>query len=104
MLARRSRLPASVLKDTRGFGKRSSQFFIVRSRANRLAHSRFAVVVSAKVDRSAVGRHRLKRRAMGRLRLEAGGRDVVVTILPAARHLPRKQFLREIDQTLLQNK
>lgn len=100
MPAKRLRLPAAVLKDTRGFNKRSSHFFIVRTKSNQLPHPRLAVIVSAKVDRTSAGRHRLKRRATEHLRLLSGGRDLILTVLPAAKDLPRKTFLQEMAKLL----
>lgn len=100
MPAQRLRLPTSALQDTRGFTKRSSRLFVVRFKANQLSHPRFAIIVSVKVDRSSVGRHRLKRRATERLRSRLGGWDMIVTVLPAAKDLPRKEFLQELDRLL----
>lgn len=100
MVARRSRLPASTLKDTRGFDKRSSRFFIVRFRQNQLDRPRFAVIVGVKVDRSSVGRHRLKRRTSESLRLVSGGWDFAITILPPAKDLSRAKFAEELNQLI----
>jgi ribonuclease P protein component len=100
MPAKRRRLPAAELKDTRGFAKRSSQYFIVRSRVNGLPHSRFAAIVGAKVDKSSVGRHLLKRRIAESLQPMKDNRDIVVTVLPAAKELPRKQFLQELEKVI----
>ena len=100
MPAQRFRLPAAELKDTRGFAKKHSQAFIVRAKANGLKHPRIAVIVPAKVDRTAVGRHRMKRRVMERIRAKGGGWDVVVTALPASRDMPRKALAVEMDKLL----
>ena len=99
-MAKRLRLPAATLNDTRGFVRRASPLFIVRSRANGLGHPRFSVIVSIKVDRRSTERHRLKRRVSGYLRLKQRTGDFIITVLPPAKSLSRPAFLQEIDRLL----
>lgn len=114
MLRKRMRVPAEILKDGKGLTKRSSPFFIVRSRPNHLSHDRFAVVVSIKTSPKATERHTLKRRITAALTAplttplleKAGGgqeganRDIIVSVLPAARNLGRKELLLELGKLL----
>ena len=102
MLARRSRVPASDMKDLRGFARSSSPYFTVRFKKNGLERPRFAVVVGTRTDRKAAERHRLKRQVAGYLirqdRIVAA--DVVVTVLPEAAKLTRKKFHEELSVLL----
>jgi ribonuclease P protein component len=100
MPAKQFRLPAEALKDSRGFARRSSPLFMVRFKPNGLSNCRFAVVVSAKVDKTSAGRHLLKRIASEYLRQRSGNWDMIITVLSPAKTLTRKAFLQELDRLL----
>ena len=100
MPASRFRLPAEILKDSRGLYKRSSSFFILRARPNGLKHPRFAAIVGAKVDRRSSVRNKLKRRIREFLRTKPDPRDLIVTVLPPAAKAPQKTFMKELEQIL----
>lgn len=85
------------MADLRGFAKRSSSFFVARSKPNGAGRPRFAVVVGIKVDARAAERHKFKRWVAGYLiRQGYGGEDLVVALLPAAAKLKKKAFLEEL--------
>jgi ribonuclease P protein component len=113
MLRRSWRVPADMLKDARGFARRSSPFFTVRMRPNGLSHPRFAVVLGIRVDRRATSRHSLKRRILAHLRRAGAGpdhqgalrrnagRDIIVSVHPRTRALPRKDLYAELNKFLI---
>ena len=71
---------------------------------NRIASNRVAIVVSAKVDKRATVRNRLRRRAYEEIRREMGGMkqgvDIVVRVTPDAVKASRKQWNASIVQLL----
>lgn len=83
---------------------RRSDFFIVRMSVNDLDFSRFGVVISAKVSKSAVKRNRIKRIIYDFIRLnklnEIGGKDVVITVLPATAKLERNEIEKQLNLLL----
>lgn len=97
---RNKNLPAG----RQGVISRRSDFFIVRMSANDLNFSRFGVVISAKVSKSAVKRNRIKRIIYDFVRLnklnEIGGKDVVITALPPVEKLERSEIEKEIFKLL----
>ncbi|MEK7553516.1 MAG: ribonuclease P protein component, partial [Patescibacteria group bacterium] len=90
-------------KDKRIISRRSD-FFIIRMSINELFFSRFGVIISAKVSKSAVKRNRIKRIIYDFIRLnkfyEIGDRDVVITVLPATAKLERSEIEKEIIKLL----
>lgn len=101
MLAKRLRLPAEELEDTRSWAKNSSSFFIARKRPRRLLYARFAVIVGIKVDKRSSMRHLLKRRVATELyKHREGAHDIIVSVLPAARDLPAKVFKKQLMQII----
>lgn len=106
MLAKKFRLQIQNWlknKDKRIISRRSD-FFIIRMSINELFFSRFGVIISAKVSKSAVKRNRIKRIIYDFIRLnkfyEIGGRDVVITVLPATAELERSEIEKEIIKLL----
>ena len=79
---------------------RRSDFFIVRMSANDLDSSRFGVIISAKVSKSAVKRNRIKRIIYDFVRLnelhKKAGRDVAITVFPATAKLERNEIEKEL--------
>jgi ribonuclease P protein component len=83
---------------------RKSDFFIVKTSANNLPFSRFGIVVSAKVSKSAVKRNRIKRIIYDFIRLnnlhKSVGKDAVIIVFPPAAKLERKGIERELKLIL----
>ena len=91
MFAQKNRL------GTAGFGSKNikkitSGPFLVRFGKNNTGENRFAVVVSAKFEKSAAKRHRWQRQIRERLKnWPKAGLDVIVSPLPAAKELGAKK-------------
>lgn len=107
MLAKKYRLQIDEwLKDKkkRIFG-RKSDFFVVKTSANNLDFSRFGVVISAKVSKSAVVRNRIRRTIFNFIRLnkfqEIAGNDVLIIVLPPAAKLTRQEIENNISKLIL---
>lgn len=83
---------------------RRSDFFIVRISANDLLFSRFGVIISAKVSKSAVQRNRIKRIIYDFIRLnklhEIGGQDAAITVLPAVAKLKKEEIEKELKNVI----
>jgi len=79
---------------------RRSDFFIIRMSVNDLFFSRFGVIISAKVSKSAVKRNRIKRIIYDFIRInklnEIGGKDVAITVLPAIAKLDKNEIEKEL--------
>jgi len=81
-----------------------SPFFVLRYQENGLAHFRYAVVVSKKVDARAVGRNRLRRRVTALLEKENPKnppRDLVFFLKKAIIELNNNQIKTEIQKIFL---
>ncbi len=89
---------------------RKSNFFIAKFSSNKLNFSRFGLVISAKVSKSALKRNKIKRIIFDFIRLnkfylpltkiaggEISGNDVAITVLPPAAKLTRKEIEKEIS-------
>lgn len=87
-----------------------SQYLTVRSVRNpKRKHSRFAVVVSKKVMKSAVGRNRIRRRLYEIIRNNldniSPGNDVVILVSsPEVRNLPSKELHNAVEKLLVETK
>ncbi|PIV31936.1 ribonuclease P protein component [Candidatus Wolfebacteria bacterium CG02_land_8_20_14_3_00_37_12] len=83
---------------------RRSDFFIIRMSANDLFFSRFGVIISAKVSKSAVKRNRIKRIIYDFIRLnkfnEIKGNDVAITVLPAIAKLDKNEIEKELKNVI----
>lgn len=106
MLAKKYRLQIQDwLKDkNKRISTRKSDFFIVRFSQNKLNFSRFGVVISVKVSKSAVKRNKIKRTIFDFIRLnklyEISGNDVVITILSSVSKLNKEEIKKEISSIL----
>lgn len=73
-------------------------------RTNRIALNRVAIVVSTKVDKRAVVRNRLRRRAYEEIRRHSTdmkqGVDIIIRVAPVAATAPRKAWNASIVQLL----
>ncbi len=83
---------------------RRSDFFIVKLRNNDLPFSRFGAVISAKVDKSAVKRNKIKRTIFNFIRLnkihELSDKDVLIVVLPPASKLIKLEIEKELQKIL----
>jgi len=81
-----------------------SDFFIVRTSINESSFSRFGVIISAKVSKSAVKRNRIKRIIYDFIRInklnEAGGRDVAITVLSSTAKLDKNEIEKELKNVI----
>jgi len=79
-------------------------FFIVRKRENEKSFSRFGVLVGAKVFKGAVKRNRIKRKVFEIIRVsklcQNPGKDILVSILPAAANLPEEKIMESLPLIL----
>ena len=74
MFKKRFRLNTSDFKEVFNFGKTTvTPFFLIKSKKNTLAYSRFAVVVSKKLYKKAVQRNHMKRKCMAALKEISSG-------------------------------
>ena len=106
MLAKKFRLPIQDwLKQRKRITTRKSDFFIIKKSDNNLAFSRFGVVISKKVSKSAVKRNKIKRIIFDFIRLnklyEITGNDVVINVLPPAAKLKKEEIEKELTKLLI---
>lgn len=105
MLAKRFRLQVQRwLKEKNRTTTRKSDFFIIKSRKNDLLFSRFGMVISGKVNKSAVKRNKIKKTIFNFIRLEKlyelAGKDVLIIVLPQASRLTKLEIKKELEKTL----
>jgi ribonuclease P protein component len=105
MLAKQFRLQIQKwLKEKKRTVIRRSDFFIVKLRDNDLLFSRFGTVISAKVNKSAVRRNKIKRTIFNFIRLkkfhELAGKDILIIVSPAASKLIKSGIEKELKKIL----
>ncbi|MEK7635803.1 MAG: ribonuclease P protein component [Patescibacteria group bacterium] len=108
MLAKKFRLPIqNWLKQRKKITTRKSDFFIIKISDNNLSFSRFGVVISKKVSKSAVQRNKIKRTIFNFIRLgklhEIKGKDVLVIVSPKTAELKEKEIEKELAKLLITN-
>lgn len=101
MLAKKFRLQIHHwLKEKNKVVTRKSDFFIVKNSENNLPYSRFGVVISSKVDKSAVKRNKIKRAIFDFIRLnklhESGKKDTLIIISPKIARLKNEEIKKEL--------
>lgn len=107
MLAKKYRLQIDEwLKDKKKrIFSRKSDFFVIKTSTNNLDFSRFGIVISAKVSKSAVARNRIKRTIFDFVRLnkfqEIAGNDVLIIVLPLAAKLTKQEIENNISKLIL---
>ncbi|MDP3015407.1 MAG: ribonuclease P protein component [bacterium] len=102
MLAKQFRLQIQKwLRENKKTTTRKSEFFIVKLRDNNLSFSRFGTVISAKVNKSAVKRNKIKRTIFNFIRFkklhELAGKDILMIVLPAASKLTKPEIEKELE-------
>ena len=105
MLAKRFRLQIQKwLGEKKRTVIRRSDFFIVKLRDNDLLFSRFGAVISAKVNKSAVKRNKIKRTIFNFIRLkklhELAGKDILIIVLPSINKLTKPEIEKELKKIL----
>lgn len=107
MLAKRFRLPIenwSKEKNKKNITNKG-KFFIAKVKNNGLNFSRFGVIVSAKVDKSAVKRNKLKRIIFNFVRLnkffEIAGKDFLLVALMGASSQKKEQIEKDLYELLV---
>lgn len=108
MFAKKFRLPIqNWLKKRKKIITRKSDFFIIRASDNNLAFSRFGVVISKKVSKSAVRRNKIKRAIFDFVRLaklhEAANKDVLIIVSPKTAELKKEEIEKELTKLLITN-
>lgn len=103
MLAKQFRLQIQKwLKEKKRTVIRRSDFFIIKSRDNDLSFSRFGAVISAKANKSAVKRNKIKRTIFNFICLkkyhEMPGRDILMIVLPSASKLTKPEIEKELEK------
>lgn len=106
MLAKQFRLQIQKwLKEKKRTVVRRSDFFIVKLQDNSLSFSRFGAVISAKVDKSAVKRNKIKRMIFNFIRLkkfhELVGKDILIIALPPTSKLTKPEIEKELETILV---
>ncbi|MBI4994003.1 ribonuclease P protein component [Candidatus Wolfebacteria bacterium] len=107
MLAKKFRLQIQNWLNDRNkkIFSRKSEFFIIKSSSNNLGFSRFGVIISKKVSKSAVRRNKIKRIIFNFIRLnklhEIGGKDAAITVLPAAGQLEKTELETNLKRLLI---
>lgn len=91
MIAKKYRLSAGQLS-FRAQKQIRSEYFFLKAANNSLGHSRFAVIVSLRVDKSAVRRHFWKRRLLdwADRMAESLSADMTITVLPPLNRLSER--------------
>ncbi len=105
MLAKQFRLQIQKwLKERKKTIIRRSHFFIIKLRDNDLLFSRFGVVISAKVNKSAVKRNKTKRTIFNFIRLkkfyELPGKDILIIVSLPASKLMKSKIEKELEKIL----
>lgn len=108
MLAKKFRLPIHLwLKEKKKIITRKSDFFIIKSNGNNFPYSRFGVVISSKVSKSAVKRNKIKRTIFDFARLEKlqeiSGRDFLIIVLSKTAKLLKEKIESELKKILTTN-
>jgi len=84
MLKKKNRIPATEIREifSGNFKNIQSDFFLLKKRENNLGTYRFAVIVSAKIYKTSVKRHQIKRKIVSILEKinDLSGQDFVLTI------------------------
>ncbi len=105
MIAKKFKLPIGVwLKERKRFIFRKNDFFAVKLAENNLNHSRFGVVVSKNILKSAVKRNKLKRAIFNFIKLgglcASSGRDFLITALPKSAVLKKGELEKSLKHLL----
>lgn len=108
MLSKKFRLPIqNWLKERKKIIIRKSDFFIIKKSDNNLAFSRFGVVISKKVSKSAVRRNKIKRAIFDFIRLaklhEVANKDVLIIVSPKTAELKKEEIEKELTKLLITN-
>ena len=100
MIPKSARLPSDAFRE-QGYRRVGTRFFSLKSKNNGLSVNRVGVIVGISVDKRAVRRNLLERRAKAGLlklpKLPGAGMDIIVTIFPGAGKLPREEFRKELQ-------
>ncbi len=101
MFKKRFRLHTSEFKEVFNFGKTTkTPLFLIKSRSNTLAYSRFAVVVSKKISKRAVERNYLKRKFFHALKEHFSTwpiADYVFILNSSAKDIQYKDLLNNLE-------
>jgi ribonuclease P protein component len=106
MLSKKQRLKTSEFDEVFNFGKTIKKpGFILKIKSNKLPYPRFAVVVSKKVEKSAVKRHFLKRRFYNfvkETKLFSEDKDFILILNKNSTDLNMEEFILTINKLSLQ--
>ena len=99
MLAKEFRLPLKTAKN-QGFNSLKGDYFVFKKGKNNLLHSRFGVIISGKILKSAVKRNKVKRIVFNYVRINklhlVPGYDFVLIALPSAARVSKKEIEAEL--------
>ena len=121
MFSKKKRIPRDIVKKVVSEGQKSySELFLLKRLPNGLEQDRFAIVVSKKVSKTAVGRHKIKRKLKESLMefyknecnceftvenkicpgsdLQNRGHDFVILTSPSIKSSSYKNILEEIKK------
>ena len=104
MLSKKYRLPIQKFSKPRAnlFEIARGKYFIVKSKPNKLLFSRFGVIISNKVNKSAVKRNKIKRIIFDFIRLKEyhlkTRKDILIIISPLVNKLTKKELEKELEK------
>lgn len=108
MLSKKHRLPIQKFIKSHSTNGARSDYFFVKFKTNNLPFSRFGVVISRKVSKSAVKRNRIKRIIFDFIRLKEyylkAGKDVLIIVSPQAGKLMKAEIEKELEDMLIKCK
>ncbi len=107
MLSKKYRLP---IQEFLGKSSKSVRgvYFTIKSKTNNLLFSRFGVVISRKISKSAVRRNKIKRIIFDFIRFKEyylkAGKDVLVIVSPQVSKLTKIEIEGELENMLIKCK
>lgn len=103
MLKKKNRLPANCFKTKFAEHKRN-QLFSVKLKPNGLSLSRFGIVITKAIEKSAAGRNRLRRtiyRLLQEKKLDLViGQDVIIFVRPETLYADKKNIAFALNELL----
>jgi ribonuclease P protein component len=102
MVPKKSRMPRQSF-ESGGYRTARTPYFSLKMKLTGLGTNRIGVIVAKSVDKRAVRRNLLKRRAkVELLRVPASGKDFILMLYPKANQLTNMEFTKEIRKAVSQ--
>ena len=98
MIPKKLRLPRQRFSE-RPISRINSDYFLVKIFKNELRHSRFGVVISAKVDKRSTRRNFWRRAILNCAKRQIGfGKDLLIIVSPRIRELSKSAAEQELKK------